>query len=131
MPKKILVVDDEKELCESIRFALDSEGYEVCAVLNGMEAMNKLDDFSPDLIVLDLMMPVMNGLKVCKNVRENPLYEKLPILMLTCVDNKEAQLKGYELGVDEYMIKPFGVWELIARVKILLDPRRADDIKIK
>ncbi len=129
MAKRILVVDDEKELCESIRLALASEGYEVCAVSNGMAALDELKSSSPDLIILDLMMPGMNGLKVCKKVRENPLNEKLPILMLTCVDNKETQLKGYELGINEYMIKPFSVWELIARVKILLDPRRADDTK--
>ena len=121
MAKKILVVDDEENIRELIGRVLSSEGYEVFKAHNGKEALKKVYDVSPDLMVLDIMMPVMDGFKVCEKIRKDPLYKNLPILMLTVKNEKEDMMHGFNTGVDEYMVKPYDVREIAARIKVVLD----------
>ncbi len=120
MAKKILVVDDEKDICGLLNRALKNEGYEVYNAYNGKDALSKIYDVSPDMMVLDVQMPRMNGYQVCEEIRKDPLYKKLPILMLTVRDSKDDKLQGYDSGVDEYMVKPFDIMEIVLRVNVIL-----------
>lgn len=121
MPKKILVVDDEKSVCTLIDSALSSAGYEVFTAYSGEKALKKLREISPDLIVLDIMMPKMSGFEVCKKIRKDPLYQKTPILMLTVKDSKDDKTEGFDSGANEYIVKPFNVKALVSRIKIALE----------
>ncbi len=121
MAKKILVVDDEEDICRLISRALENEGYEVYGAFDGKEALSKVYDVSPDLVVMDVLMPKMNGYQASEQIRKDPLYRELPILMLTVKDSKEDKMRGFDSGVDEYMIKPFDVTEVVARVKVVLE----------
>ena len=111
---KILVVDDEALLIKGIRFNLMNEGYEVITGSNGQEAVSAVRDQAPDLVVLDVMMPVMDGLTACSKIRE---FSDVPIIMLTAKTDDMDKLLGFDCGADDYMTKPFSVLELIARVK--------------
>ena len=114
---KILIVDDEKLLVKGIKFNLENEGYEVDAVYNGEDALALAQENDYDLIVLDLMLPKMDGLEVCRRIRE---FSKVPVVMLTAKGEDTDKLLGFEYGADDYIAKPFGVMEMIARVKALL-----------
>ena len=117
---KILVVDDEALLVKGIRFNLMNEGYEVITGSNGQEAVDAVRDQKPDLVVLDVMMPVMDGLTACGKIRE---FSDVPIIMLTAKVDDMDKLLGFDHGVDDYMTKPFNILELKARIRALL--RRA------
>ena len=121
MNKKILVVDDEEAILEIIKFNLVKEGYSVAVARDGDEALTKAYTVEPDLVLLDIMLPKMNGFKVCEKIREN---YNMPIIMLTAKEEEADKVLGLELGADDYMTKPFGVRELLARVKANL--RRLD-----
>ncbi|QBX92842.1 response regulator YycF [Lactiplantibacillus plantarum] len=112
--KKILVVDDEKPISDIIKFNLTKEGYEVHVAADGEEALQKVDEVHPDLILLDLMLPKMDGLEVARQVRKN--YD-MPIIMVTAKDSELDKVLGLELGADDYVTKPFSNRELVARVK--------------
>ena len=112
--KKILVVDDEKPISDIMKFNLTKEGYEVHVVADGEEALQKVDEVHPDLILLDLMLPKMDGLEVARQVRKN--YD-MPIIMVTAKDSELDKVLGLELGADDYVTKPFSNRELVARVK--------------
>ncbi len=114
---KILVVDDEKLLVKGIRFNLENEGYEVVTGADGMEAVELAGSESPDLIVLDLMMPRLDGLEACGKIRE---FSDVPIIMLTAKAGDMDKLLGFEHGADDYLTKPFNILELKARIKALL-----------
>ena len=115
---KILVVDDESRMRKLIRDFLEREGYQILEAADGVEAMDHFyEDKNIDLIILDVMMPRMDGWQVCKEVRE---YSKVPIMMLTARAEEQNELKGFELGVDEYITKPFSPKILVARVAALL-----------
>lgn len=118
--KKILVVDDEKDLLDLVRRILARGGFEVITASDGKEGLAKVYSEAPDLMILDINMPGMNGWKVCRKIRGDPLYKHLPIIMLTVRRTKKDQLKGLDLGSDEYITKPFSPKELIARVKTVL-----------
>lgn len=120
MSKKILVVDDEKDYVRVIKQTLTNEGYEVITAFNGKEAIEKVRNEAPNLMILDINMPGIGGYEVCKKLREDPLYKRLPIIMLTVRKDIEDQVKGMKLGSDEYMIKPFDPEELLLRVKNIL-----------
>lgn len=122
MTEKILVVDDEIVFVEAIRRILTKRGYEVIAACNGKEALEKVRNENPDLMILDIVMPEINGYEVCKELRQDPLYKHLPIIMLTVKQEKEDKIKGMELGSDEYMAKPFHPKELLLRIKKVLHP---------
>ncbi|SKC88419.1 response regulator YycF [Maledivibacter halophilus] len=114
MDRKVLVVDDEKPISDIIKFNLVKEGFEVDVAFDGEEALKKVYQFQPDLILLDLMLPKLDGFQVCRKVRET---FNMPILMLTAKEEEVDKVLGLELGADDYITKPFGMRELIARVK--------------
>ena len=117
---KILVVDDEALLVKGIRFNLKSEGYEVITGSNGQEAVDLTQRENPDLVVLDVMMPIMDGLTACSKIRE---FSNVPIIMLTAKVDDMDKLIGFDHGADDYLTKPFNILELKARIRALL--RRA------
>ena len=114
MEKKILVVDDEKPIADILMFNLRKEGYDVQCAYDGNEALKMVEDIQPDLILLDIMLPLRDGMEVCREVRKK--YE-MPIIMLTAKDSEIDKVLGLELGADDYVTKPFSTRELIARVK--------------
>ena len=119
---KILVVDDEKLLVKGIRFNLENEGYDVITGSDGMEAVELAGSENPDLIVLDLMMPRLDGLEACGKIRE---FSDVPIIMLTAKADDMDKLLGFEHGADDYLTKPFNILELKARIKALLRRSRS------
>jgi len=114
---KILVVDDEENIAQTLKYNLLREGYEVCLSGNGREALKMARTEQPDLIILDLMLPGMNGLDVCRTLRQT---STVPILMLTAKEEEVDKILGLELGADDYMTKPFRLRELVARVRAML-----------
>lgn len=117
---KILVVDDEVNIVELIKMNLESSGYEVIEAYSGMEAITKTDFFSPDLILLDLMLPDIDGLQVCKMLRMNIKTQEIPIIMVTAKSEETDKVQGLNIGADDYITKPFGISELEARIKTVL-----------
>ena len=114
---KILVVDDEALLVKGIRFNLMNEGYEVITGSNGLEAVAQVQSQRPDLVILDVMMPEMDGLTACGKIRE---FSDVPIIMLTAKTDDMDKLLGFDHGVDDYLTKPFNILELKARIRALL-----------
>lgn len=114
MDKTILVVDDEKPIADILQFNLVKEGYKVICAYDGDEALEKVEEIKPDLMLLDIMLPKRDGMEVCREVRKK--YD-LPIIMLTAKDSEIDKVLGLELGADDYVTKPFSTRELIARVK--------------
>jgi two-component system response regulator VicR len=114
MEKKILVVDDEKPIADILQFNLKKEGYDVYSAYDGNEALVMVEEVQPDLILLDIMLPLKDGMEVCREVRKK--YD-MPIIMLTAKDSEIDKVLGLELGADDYVTKPFSTRELIARVK--------------
>ncbi|QQY79740.1 two-component system response regulator VicR [Keratinibaculum paraultunense] len=112
--KKILVVDDEKSIADIIKFNLEKEGYEVDLAYDGEEALKKVYEVLPDLVLLDIMLPKKDGFQVLKEIRKE---FKIPVLMLTAKEEEVDKVLGLELGADDYITKPFSMRELIARVK--------------
>ncbi|RKP56830.1 DNA-binding response regulator [Cohnella endophytica] len=114
---RILIVDDDPHIRELIRVFLTQEGFEVAEATNGVHALEQLALASADLVILDIMMPRMDGWELCRELREH--YE-MPLLMLTAKGETAQKVKGFQLGTDDYMVKPFEPVELVARVKALL-----------
>ena len=114
---KILVVDDEELLVKGIRFNLQNDGYEVITGSNGLDAIKLVQDSAPDLIVLDVMMPEMDGLAACSRIRE---FSDVPIILLTAKTDDMDKLMGFDCGADDYLTKPFNILELKARIRALL-----------
>lgn len=121
MSKKILVIDDEKPIVDLISFNLKKEGHEILEAFDGEDGYNKALALKPDLILLDVMLPKMDGFTVCRKLREKI---QTPIIMITAKEEEVDKVLGLELGADDYMTKPFGIRELMARVKANL--RRSD-----
>lgn len=115
---KILIVDDDPHIRELVCTMLKNDGFSTCEAKDGLDALEKIPEDVPDLAIIDLMMPNMNGYELCKNLRQD--YENLPILMLTAKSELPSKVKGFELGADDYLTKPFEGEELILRVKALL-----------
>ncbi|CCI85092.1 response regulator [Lactobacillus pasteurii DSM 23907 = CRBIP 24.76] len=124
MPKKILVVDDEKPISDIIKFNLTKEGFDVDTAYDGEEAIQKVEEYDPDLMILDLMLPKKDGLEVAREVRQT---HDMPIIMVTAKDTEIDKVLGLEMGADDYVTKPFSNRELVARVKANL--RRRDIVK--
>jgi len=122
--RKILVVDDEAVLADTIAYNLEQEGYQVITVADGTSALNAVHNEHPDLIVLDIMLPGVDGLEVCRQLRREDSTATVPIIMLTAKSDEIDKVVGLEVGADDYVTKPFGRRELLARVRALL--RRAD-----
>jgi DNA-binding response OmpR family regulator len=115
--KRILVVDDEVDLVETVRFSLELEGYDVLVAYNGEEALNQARKENPDLILLDLMLPKLDGYKVCRLLKFDERYKHIPILMLTAKIQEKDKVTGMETGANEYITKPFEMDELMKKVK--------------
>ncbi len=113
-PKRILVVEDESGLAESIKYSLESEGFDVVVSSTGPSGLEATRVYEPDLVLLDLMLPEMSGLDVCRQIRS---FSDVPIIMLTAKDYEADKVAGLELGADDYMTKPFSMRELVARVR--------------
>ena len=129
MKQKVLVVDDEPDAVELVEFNLKEAGLEVAKASNGAEALKKAKLLLPDLILLDLMLPEVDGLEVCKILRRDPATAAIPIVMLTAKASEIDRVLGLELGADDYITKPFSPRELILRVKGLL--RRGKPVEEK
>lgn len=120
---RVLVIEDDRDIVELVRYNLEKEGFQVAAASDGMTGWLQVQKTPPDLLVLDLMLPKLSGLEICKAVRRDEGLNRLPILMLTARGDEADRVIGLELGADDYVTKPFSPRELVARVKALL--RRA------
>src|SRR5262245_10235968 len=124
---KILVVDDEQDAIDLIEYNLQNAGYRVITANDGVEALQKTRSSIPDLIVLDLMLPELDGLEVCKILRRDPATSNIPIIMLTAKASELDRVLGLEIGADDYVTKPFSPRELVLRVKKQLQ-HNSDDV---
>ena len=115
--EKILVVDDDVNICELLRLYLEKDGYSVIIVNDGMEAISAFQDSKPDLVLLDIMLPKLDGWQVCREIRKT---SDTPIIMLTAKGETSDKVLGLELGADDYVVKPFDAKEVVARVKAVL-----------
>ena len=123
MASRVLIVEDERDIRDLILFHLEREGFQVSSASSGEEALRQVRHASPDLVLLDLMLPAMGGLEVCRKLRQDPATVALPIVMLTAKGDEVDRVLGLELGADDYIVKPFSPKELLARVRAVL--RRA------
>ena len=128
MSARIMVVEDEEALTTLLRYNLDAEGYDVETVARGDDADTRLKERVPDLVVLDWMLPGLSGIELCRRLRTRPESKALPIIMLTARGEESERVRGLATGADDYIVKPFSVPELIARVRALL--RRASPERV-
>ena len=124
--EKILIVEDEEDVMELIRYNLAKEGFRCDAACNGQEALGNAMATAPDLVLLDLMLPEVDGLDVCKQLKRSPLTEHIPIVMVTAKSDETDIVTGLELGADDYITKPFSPKVLVARVRAVLRRKTAD-----
>jgi phosphate regulon transcriptional regulator PhoB len=124
--KRIHIIEDDPDIVELVRYNLIQEGFQVSATGDGLSGLAQLRKVPPDLLVLDLMLPKLSGLEVCREIRRDRKLERLPIIMLTARGEEADRVSGLELGADDYVTKPFSPRELVARVKALL--RRAEPV---
>lgn len=125
MAIKVLVVDDEKDIVELVRYHLEKEGYQCLQAADGPTAVRLIQAHQPDLLILDLMLPGLDGLEVCRQLRRDAATARLPVIMLTAKGEEVDRVVGLEVGADDYVVKPFSPRELVARVKAVL--RRAQE----
>src|SRR3954463_3235263 len=128
MSARIMIVEDEEPLMLLLRYNLESEGYEVETAARGDEAETKLKESLPDLLVLDWMLPGMSGIELCRRLRARPDTERLPIIMLTARGEESERVRGLATGADDYIVKPFSVPELLARIRSLLRRARPERV---
>jgi len=120
MSKKVLIVDDEPSIIVALQFLMEQNGYETLVAFSGEEAMETIARQHPDLILLDIMLPVVDGFEVCQRVRENPEWKNIRIVLVTALGSEANAAKGLALGADAYITKPFANADLVAKVKELL-----------
>lgn len=118
---KILIVDDEPNILVPLEFLMSQQGYEVSKATNGVEALQKVEQFRPSIVILDVMMPVMDGFEVAQKIRENPDYEDLRIIFLTAKGTTADKITGYSKGGEAYLTKPFDNDELISIVNEIVE----------
>lgn len=121
MAKKVLIADDEPNIVTSLEFLLEHNGYDVRVARDGQEVLDQLPEYQPDLILLDVMMPVRNGFEICQTIRANPEWRGMKIVMLTAKGRDIEATKGLALGADAYVTKPFSTKDLVERVRELLE----------
>lgn len=121
MAKKVLIADDEPNIITSLEFLLEHNGYDVRVARDGQEVLDQLPEYQPDLILLDVMMPVRNGFEICQTIRANPEWLGMKIVMLTAKGRDIEATKGLALGADAYVTKPFSTKDLVERVRELLE----------
>lgn len=122
---KILIVEDEAKIARFVQLELMHEGYEVQTAGDGLSGLQAAQSWQPDLLILDLMLPALSGIKVCRRLRAGEQTESMPILMLTAKDDVSDKVTGLDMGADDYMTKPFAIEELLARIRALLKRRGA------
>ena len=130
MKGKIFIIEDETSIIQLVQHTLEKEGFVVSSSTNGNDGLKELKKFEPNLLLLDWMLPDLSGIDVCKSLRRDKNFKNLPIIMLTAKGEEEDKVKGLESGVDDYITKPFGFNELMARIKALLrrsDPKTVSD----
>ena len=131
MTARIMIVEDEEPLTLLLRYNLEAEGYAVDTAARGDEAEVKLKEAAPDLVVLDWMLPGMSGIELCRRLRARPETERLPIIMLTARGEESERIRGLATGADDYIVKPFSVPELVARIRALLRRARPERVASK
>ena len=124
MGKKILIVDDEPSIIVPLQFLMEQNGYETMVAFSGEEAMEYINTDPPDLILLDIMLPVIDGFEVCQRVRERPELDHVRIIMITAMGSEANIAKGLALGADAYVTKPFSNAAVVEKVKELLQPKK-------
>jgi two-component system, OmpR family, alkaline phosphatase synthesis response regulator PhoP len=127
--KKVLIADDEPDIIEIISYNLTKEGYEIYSAKNGIEALDKINAIEPDLVILDIMMPKMNGVEVCQALRSKPEFNDTLIIFLTALSDEASQIKGFETGADDYVSKPISPKVLVSRVNALFRRTHKEDGK--
>ena len=120
MCETVLIIEDDRDIVELVRYNLANEGFEVGSATDGGSGLAQVRKTPPDLLLLDLMLPKISGLEICKEIRRDPALNRLPILMLTARGEEADRVVGLEMGADDYVTKPFSPRELVARVKALL-----------
>jgi two-component system phosphate regulon response regulator PhoB len=126
LSKHILVVEDEPDTAELLEFHLENAGYKVTIAEDGYEALKKIHKLRPDLLILDLMIPEIDGFEVCRLIRKDPANESLPVMMCTAKSDETSKIQGLDFGADDYVTKPFSPREVVLRVKNLL--KRSDSV---
>ncbi len=126
MKKRILIVEDELDLLDLIDFNLTRKGFTTTGSLDGLDAMQKLESFNPDLVVLDLMLPKLNGWEICKAIKDR--NREIPVIMLTAKSMPEDKVRGFETGADDYITKPFNIKELVIRINNLLEKKTQSEL---
>ncbi len=121
MSKKVLIVDDEPSIIVALQFLMEQNGYATMVAFSGEEAMEAVAAHHPDLMLLDIMLPVVDGFEVCQRVRENPAWRDIRIVLVTALGNEANVTKGLDLGADAYVTKPFSNADLVAKVNELLE----------
>ncbi len=127
MSKSILVVDDEPNIVTSLQYVMKNAGFEVGVAYDGEEALAKVEEMVPDLVILDVMMPKLDGFEVCKKIRANPAWKSVRIVMLTAKGRDSEREKGLSLGADDYLTKPFSTRDILQRAKEILDENGVGD----
>ena len=122
MPKKVLIADDEPNIVVSLEFLMRQKGYEVRVVHAGDDALRAVEEFAPDLVLLDVMMPRMSGYEVCQKMRENPAWQSIKVVILSAKGRDVEVSKGMAVGADAYVTKPFSTRDLIDRIEQMLGP---------
>jgi two-component system alkaline phosphatase synthesis response regulator PhoP len=117
---EILIIEDEKDIVESLEYNLKKEGYRVSKAYDGLNGLRLAEEKVPSLVLLDLMLPGLDGLEVCRRIKKNPKTAAVPVIMLTAKGSETDKVVGLELGADDYIVKPFSIKELIARIKTIL-----------
>src|SRR5262245_63560533 len=119
-PARVLVAEDERDVAELIRYTLAREGFEVVLATNGADALRRAQDSRPDLVLLDLMLPQINGWELCRRLKQDPATRALPVIMVTARAEEGDKVLGFEVGADDYVTKPFSTRELVARVRAVV-----------
>ncbi|MCD6379348.1 response regulator [bacterium] len=122
--RKVLVVDDEENITQILEFSIAAEGYEVVTASNGEEAIEKARKEQPNLIILDIMMPKVDGYEACRVIKSNPLTKKIPVILLTAKGREIDKRLGFEVGADDYIVKPFSPSKLIEKINEYLYTRK-------
>ncbi len=125
--KKVIIVDDEEDILNTLEFNLKKEGFEVIKSKSGIEGLEKIKTFKPDIVILDIMLPGMDGFSVLRNLKIDKATSSIPVIMLTARDSEIDKINGLESGADDYLSKPFSVRELIARIKVVLKRYNIDE----
>ena len=124
MSRSVLIVDDEAYIVTSLEFVMKSAGFEVGVAFDGEEALAKVAEMVPDLVILDVMMPKLDGFQVCETIRANPLWKSVRIIMLTAKGRDAERNKGMSLGADDFLTKPFSTRDILKRAQEILEVER-------